>query len=287
MIEIRTMAIGFGAEVLGFDPSAPLAPRTGSEAPDIDDLRSALDRFHLLLMRSPILTGEEQVAFTARFGRLVPESGLWGYVSNARPDGVVREGPLEYHSDFAFTPHPIDSICLHALEMPSSGSPTRWVDAVGAVDRLPDRLRDRLSDLQVLNCYDLLQEGDHRMRITDIDPRSPKTTHPVLAEHPRTGDLVIMANAMHTDSIVGVPDDEGEELLAQLFAVLYDPAHVLEHRWEIGDLIIWDNRALQHGRGDVGSTEPRTLQRVTLGDYTPSELLPDLDAILAEKHARV
>ena len=284
MIKIVPFSAGFGAEITHLDISAVIGHRSGLTVADIDRLRSAFDRHRLLFIRCPILSGEHQVAFAARFGRLVPESSLWGYVSNSRPDGVVGEGPLLYHSDFAFTPDPIDAICLHALEMPSGGSSTRWVDAVGAVDRLPAPLRSRLAGLEVLNCYDLMQEGDHRMRIADIDPRSPRSIHPVIAEHPRTGDPVIMASAMHTDSILGMPHEESEELLGQIFDVLYDPDHVVEHRWSIGDLVIWDNRALQHGRDDVESTAARTLQRVTLGNYTPAELLPDLDALLSEKH---
>lgn len=161
-----------------------------------------------------------------------------------------------------------------------------WADAAAAVDRLPNDLRARLEGLQVRNCFDMLGEGDHRMRLADIDPRSPRTVHPLLARHPRTGTMVVMANAMHTDSIVGVPEAESEALLADLFDVLYDDAHLFEHHWAPGDLVLWDNVALHHARGDVGAEVPRTLQRVTVGAYTPSELVPGLAGLLAEKHAR-
>mgnify|MGYP006197487709 CR=1 FL=1 len=61
------------------------------------------------------------------------------------------------------------------------------------------------------------------------------------------------------------------------------PANCFAHRWRVGDLVIWDNVALQHGRRDIPKHEARTLQRVTLGDYTPWELVPDLNELLARR----
>ena len=96
-----------------------------------------------------------------------------------------------------------------------------------------------------------------------------------------------MANAMHTDSIVGLPEAESEALLADLFAVLYHDSNIHVHEWTVGDLVVWDNVALHHARGDLATDEPRTLQRVTIGDFTPGELIDGLADLLAEKHERV
>ena len=116
-----------------------LDPLTGSDlrwhSGDVDHLRRLLDERHLLRIPGTPIDGQAQVGFVARFGPIVPERRLWGYVSNSHPDGVVREGPLVFHSDFAFTPHPIAMIPLHALEMPADGSPTIYADAVAAVAR--------------------------------------------------------------------------------------------------------------------------------------------------------
>ena len=92
-----------------------------------------------------------------------------------------------------------------------------------------------------------------------------------------------MANEMHTDHIVGVSRPESDALLADLFAVLYDDANTLEHRWTAGDLLLWDNIALHHGRRDIPRDEQRTLQRVTLGLYTPTELVPNLAELLVRR----
>lgn len=285
-MRISELAGTIGVEVADVDLSVDNGVDGRWTAADVQRLRRALDERHLLVVRGPTMSGEAQVGFTGRFGPLVPERALWGYVSNSRPDGIIRTGPLLFHSDFAFTAHPVAAISLHALEVPDEGTTTIWADAEAAVDRLPADLRRRLEGRQVCNCFDMLGEGDHRMRLAEIDRRAPRAVHPVLAPHPRTGRTVIMANAMHSDSILGMSEVESESLLADLFDVLYDESNRYVHHWSVGDLVLWDNVSLHHARDHVGTESPRTLQRVTLGDHTPAELVDGLAGLLAEKHAR-
>jgi taurine dioxygenase len=81
--------------------------------------------------------------------------------------------------------------------------------------------------------------------------------------HPVTGAAILYTSAMQTDSIVGLPEHESEDLLARCWDILYAPDNVYEHAWQIGDLLVWDNLALQHARDAV--TGPRTLRRVPVG----------------------
>ena len=90
---------------------------------------------------------------------------------------------------------------------------------------------------------------------------------------------------LHSERIVGVGAAESDALLADLFDVLYDDANTYAHEWAVGDLVVWDNVALHHGRRDFPRAEARTLQRVTLGLYTPSEAVPDLADLLAAREA--
>ena len=73
---------------------------------------------------------------------------------------------------------------------------------------------------------------------------------------------------------------EGRALLRDLFEVMYDSSNVIEHHWAVGDLLLWDNISLQHGRPAFDLSESRTLQRVTLGEYTPAELVKGLEELL-------
>jgi taurine dioxygenase len=267
-----------GVEVRGLRPGDTLGS-TGASAEVIDALRAALDRRHLLLLKGPVMSGERQTAFVARFGPLIAERGLWGYVSNVRDDGIVREGPLRFHADFAFTPTPVWVISLHALDVPPSGSTTVFANASAGV--LPADLRRRLEGKSVINVYDFGGTDAEPMRDQRLNPRSPRAEHPVLAPHPRTGETVVMANELHAERIVGVTAAESDALLADLFDVLYDDGNTYAHDWAVGDLVVWDNIAVHHGRRDFPAAEPRTLQRVTLGLYTPSEAVPGLADLLA------
>lgn len=281
-MNIRELPGTIGAEVTDIDLVSPDRGESTTTT-DIDALRAAFARRHLLVLRGPIMAGEVQAAFVGRFGRLLAERRLWGYVSNVRDDGIVREGALLFHSDFAFTVAPVDAISLHAVDVPAGGAPTLFANAVHAARALPLDLRTRLAGRRVLNIYDFHLPNDHPMRVTEAHPRSPRCEHPVIGVHSRTGAPVVMANEMHTDHVVGVPAAESRALLTDLFAVLYADENVLEHRWQTGDLVLWDNVALHHGRRDIPRDEPRTLQRVTLGDYTPSELIPNLGELLAAR----
>lgn len=277
-MKLRQLPGSIGVEVDGLD----LFGET-SAAADADALRKAFDERHLLVRRGDVLPGEAQVAFVARFGPLVPERRLWGYVSNVRPDGIVREGALLFHSDFAFTPWPVHAISLHALELPAGGTSTHFADAVRAAAALPADLRRRLDGRRVVNLYDFHLPDDRPMRVAEADPRAPRTEHPVIGRHPRTGEEVVLASELHTDQVVGVSAAESDVLLRDLFAVLYDAANVHVHQWSVGDLVLWDNLALQHGRPDIPTDEPRTLQRVVIGPYTPGELVPNLAELLAPR----
>jgi taurine dioxygenase len=278
---MRLQPLTVGVDVLDLDLAAGIE-RTGEALP-IDELRSAFAGQSLLRFAGQKLSGEQQVAFVARFGPLLAERRLWGYVSNVRDDGIVREGALLFHSDFAFTRMPVQAISLHALEIPSSGAPTLFADARRAAALLPADLRSRLAGRRVLNMYDFSAPGGQPMRRETVRPGSPSFEHPILAPHPRTGDEVVMANQMHSDSIVGMPAAESAALLRDLFAVLYDDSNLLRYDWSVGDLVLWDNIAVQHGRPDFPVEEPRTLQRVVLGDYTPGELVPNLEQLLAQR----
>jgi len=265
-----------GVEIIDLDAGTPLDPATATR------LRKLYDTHLLLLLRQQRIDGPAQVRFASQFGPIVREkSGEFGYVSNVRPDGLVREGALLFHSDFAFAREPLLGLTLHALDVPRDGAPTLYANASRAVDLLPSGLRERLAKTTVMNQFDFTLPADRRYRRDEVHAGSPYTEHPVIAPHPRTGAPVLLVNEMHSERLTGMTLLESDALLAEVFAVLYDPSNVYEHRWQPGDLIVWDNVAVHHGRRAIPLDEARTLQRVALGNYTASELVPNLAELLA------
>jgi taurine dioxygenase len=251
----------FGARVVGLEP-AQLTDR------DLATVRGALDRHHLLVAHVPDLAPAEQQRLAGAVGPLVDESRNgdgWTLVSD-REDGVIREGALLFHSDLAFTAAPLTAISLYALEVPAGGTSTFFADGIRAATRLPAELRATVEARRAVHCYPLTEaRGDERYRVANLDAGAPRADHPVLWDHPRTGEPVLYVNAMQTDSIVGLPERESEALLEQLWAVLYDAGNVYRHEWRVGDLVLWDNIAVQHARDDVRLGVGRTLRRVPVG----------------------
>jgi taurine dioxygenase len=273
---VRLRELTVGVEVLDVDPREPLDDIT------VEQLRAAYREHHLLLFRGQQLSGERQVEVLSWFGPVLAEKmGAFGYVSNVIEGAVVPEGGLSFHSDFAFTPDPLEGISLHAIAVPASGAPTRFADAVRVVDRLPADLRVRLEGARILNVFDFGAPADGRMRVADLAPGSPSCVHDAIGRHRITGEPVVLAGEMHTDCVLGMGPDESEALLDELFAHLYASTNVYEHQWVVGDLVVWDNLALQHGRPAFPHDEERTLQRVVLGTKGAAEIVPNLAGLLA------
>jgi taurine dioxygenase len=235
---------------------------------------------HLLVFRHQALSPERQTEVSGWFGPVrVTENGSVGYVSNVRADGLVPEGPLPFHSDMSFTEHPLLGISLHALEVPDQGASTHFANAVEAVRRLPEPVQGVLADRKVLNIAGYGANFAHRRRESECDPLEPRTEHPAIDIHPTTGERVLRVNSLSTSHVVGMNESESEDVLCEVFKVLYAAGNIYEHNWRVGDFLIFDNIALHHARADFNSAERRTLQRVVLADHGQFEVSPDLLAL--------
>jgi taurine dioxygenase len=264
-----TTSPAVGVEVRDLDLRDPIRP------PVAQELRQAFSDHHLLVFRDQQLTGPQQVAAVGLFGPTLNrgryEDG-WAFVSNVRPDGLVPEGGLAFHFDLAFTDEPFWGLSLYGLEVPADGAPTWFANSARAAATLTDDVRTRIRGKKALNVFDFNLPQDRRLREADIGPGMPRAEHPVVAPHPRLGVPVLLVCEQQTDRIIGVPPEESEELLAELFAALYSPDNVYVHAWRTGDLLIWDNLAVQHGRPAFAAGCTRTLRRVTIAVRSAEDL---------------
>jgi taurine dioxygenase len=268
-MKVRDLTASFGT-VIEHDLRIPL------DSAQQRELQAVFAARHLLLFPAQDISYEEQVRVVGYLGPVLPGGPEW--VSNVRENGLVPEGALLFHSDFIFTAEPSLGLCLYATEVPPAGCPTSFADAVGAAGRLPPELRARVSGLQALNVFDLsYQRGDVRFREATLGPEtplSPRYAHPVLMRHPTTGQELLSVNEMQTDRIIGLDEPESEETLEALWALLYAPENTYSHQWRVGDLVVWDNIAVQHGRPSPPRHEPRTMRRVTMAEYSVFDLVP-------------
>lgn len=261
---MQTTALSpFGVEILGFDLREPLHPG------DEQALRGMMAAHSLLLFREQDITGADQKRVVTMFGPVLDESGDGrGYtlVSNTATAGRLGDGSYLFHSDLAFTSEPIRYLSLCAIDVPADGSPTVFADGRRAAAELPLAVRATLEGRDAVHVFDLRSSaGDQRFRIADLPDDAPRATHPVLLEHPGTGDTVLYVSEMQTDHVLGLEREVSDALLGMAYETLYAPAACYEHRWQSGDLVIWDNIALQHSRGAIAPGTSRTLRRVPVG----------------------
>ena len=117
--------------------------------------------------------------------------------------------------------------------------------------------------------------GSLRMRRREHEGL-PQAFHPVLMKQAKSADEALFVTEQQTELIQGMPREESDALLRLLFAHLYDDSHVYVHEWQPGDLIVWDNRAIQHARPEL-SAIPRTLRRVSVGGSSVFEFFRNSD----------
>lgn len=245
---------------------------------DASLLVDLLDRHRVLLFRKQDIEPDDQVRLSAAFGTPLSETEALGettgqlftQVENSA-DGVSIKSHtrLPFHSDMAFSPAPYATICLYALEV-SGPMPTMYANAVTACATLSPELRDRIASRRVVNAYAVGSTDSFRVRIQDLPPDTdltmyPHGSYPMIDVHPRTGEEFLRTCEMQSSYVEGLPEEASEELLAALFAHQYQPQHTTSHTWEPGDVVVWDNVALQHGRAAFGRAARRTLRRVVTG----------------------
>jgi taurine dioxygenase len=243
----------FGVEI-EHDLAKPLTP------PEADEFRALFNHHSLLLARGQSLSMGRQRALCGLIGPILLREGENGYMTNEGGGPAASE--LNWHSDGAYTPHPFDALSLYALDVVDDASSTRFASAEIA---LPEDLRAALDGCKqemIAPHYTVLADVtcDHR------DPPAQKRgVMPTLYVNPHNGRTCVWVNAMQTARIDGMAWEDSRDLLHAVYDRLYDPANIHEHRWRTGDLVIWDNIALQHMRGDLAGVGKRLLQRVIVG----------------------
>jgi taurine dioxygenase len=239
---------------------------------DASALVELYQRDGLLLLRNVELTMEQQIDLCSVFGPILRESRENYIVSNVRADGLLGSKELLFHNDVPFVPAPYLGGSLHAIDVDPGVSATRFVSGYRAYERLPAALRDRIDDLNALQVRKRV-EG-RRSRLTDLLPGDVGTVHPVVRHHPTSGRPFVFVNEDMTAMIVGLSESDSDALLDELFGYLYAPDAVYEHEWQRGDIVIWDNLAVQHARRAVTMPGNRTLQRVTIAEIGYYDQIP-------------
>jgi alpha-ketoglutarate-dependent taurine dioxygenase len=278
-LEIRNLCPEFGVEVSGLEPRIPLDDRTCRLLRDLFDERG------LLLFReldadlafqtylSQMLIGQEKQSADSAASAPMPEF----YVSNKEPGGGAPFGRLLYHSDLMWVENACQLLSLYGVEVSEPSTPTMFASATHAWDTLPEDLRARVQGRFAEHCPDATYQkragGDSDVLVSTFETEE-RVKLPVGYRHPRTGRTILYVCQQMTHGIADLSPEESEKLLEALFEHLYAPGKVLEHHWRKGDLVLWDNLAVQHARPNVSVEGPaRTLRKV----FAPAPNIPHSD----------
>jgi alpha-ketoglutarate-dependent taurine dioxygenase len=190
------------------------------------------------------------------------------HISNAVEGGAFPNGELLFHLDHVFYADIMKAIALYALEVPSKGGDTVFSNGEKAYELLPAELKSRVATLQARHVYDYgVNYGSQRFTHELLTENSVQAVHPVAWTNPETKNAVLLVTELSTLEIVGLERVQSEQLLTELLQYVRDPRVIYQHAWKAKDLIIWDNRSLQHARTNFDPNEKRTLRRVPIAEF--------------------
>jgi taurine dioxygenase len=297
VISVTKLGKHLGAEISGVDLSRPQDDDTFARLSD------AFFENQVVVFRDQKLTPSQQSAFTRRFGELEhhvrkehcldghPEILVVSNVLDGRGRSIgVQDAGRFWHSDLSYKQVPSLLSALYALEVPVKDGvvlgATDFASVAAAYDALPEDLKRRLQGLRNVHSYryyrtrNRLAQSEERARggrdvqehvPSEIQLKSvPDVEVPIVRTHPVTGRKSLFINEAHTSRVVGLPEDEGAALLAQLCAHIVSPEFRFEHHWRAGDLLMWDNVAVQHkAKFDYELPLRRLMHRTTVRGSAP------------------
>ena len=276
-IAINRLTEHTGAEIRGINLGLPVDDETRAH------LNRTFAERSVLVIRGQALTPHQLLAAVNLFGDVfpqhntkfaLPECPQIHYISNQDkfPDGqryIPGEG---WHTDHSNDVRPPKATVLHAVTLPNDGGDTQFANMAAAFDGLPETMRQRLHGLIGIHVYQSSHSARKLMSLPDAaKERVPNAVlHPIIRTHPETGRKSIYLNPIRIEGILGLDHKEALPLLDELLAHATAPRFEYRHKWEQGDIVMWDNRIVLHkANGDYNMDELRYLYRVMLKGTVP------------------
>jgi len=264
-----------------------------AQDPDEEAFREIERAFHdniVVVFRRQILSSEQQIEFSRRFGELeihivkkylvpgYPEILLISNIRNEQGEHIgLADAGFTWHSDTSYRRRPSRCSLLYAKEVPQrDGQPlgdTVFANAIAAYEALPETTKQRLDGLKAIHRYSARRRvaDSPRPKLTQAQrDETPDIAHPIVRTHPYTGRKSLYVTAGECIGIEGIPEDEAVELIAELDAYCVRPEFLYRHKWQVGDLLMWDNTSSMHlAICDYALPERRLMHRTTVIGTVP------------------
>jgi taurine dioxygenase len=273
-MQTRSITPAFGVEVL--DVELPKLTHAG-----FAELHELWKKSGIMLVRGQqAMTDAQFEAFSKRFGELDPppnqgvgRKNVPGFpnlyvVSNevdksGDPLGALGYSEAVWHTDMSYLPVPPIASMLWSLRLPAWGGNTWAVSMCAAYENLPADLKERAKKLQIK--HDGTRDSGGNVRKGVVDDPNPKTAkghpHPAVIRDPGTGKPALFLGRRPRAYIMGLELAQSEALLDELWEHAVKPQNVYEHKWKVGDVLIWSNYSTMHRRDEFDKDTIRRMHR--------------------------
>ena len=263
----------------------------GIDLDDLDDarlleLRRIVCDHEVVVVRGQSLDPGSQSSFSRRLGPSAETPFITTMSEHPDVIRVVKEADEgdafnfggAWHSDFSFLENPPSFTILAAVDVPPSGGDTLFASMTHAWSALPDDVKSRLVTIDAVHTardaysrrMQPLHSGMRGMSIVCDDSADDVRRHPLVTTHPETGRTVLFYNRAYVRDLDGVDVDEVPALLGYLHDHTTADRFVYRHRWQPGDVVIWDNRSVQHNALNDYAGFRREMHRTTVVGERPS-----------------
>jgi taurine dioxygenase len=254
----------FGVRIEGVDLRRPLSAEQQAR------FRDLLFEHGVLVFERQALEDADQRRLMGYLGRVA--GGLNGFTM-LDPEGNLGRTNICFHSDYAFTSTPITALSLFAADVNDGQTCTRFACGARGYDLLPADLRAALEGAEALSVLPI----DQGLVQVDqpVPANMPSIVREAIIDHPVNGRRTVYVHEMQCAGVVGMADAESRTLLHAVYDHLYQPANVYTHRWNRGDLVVWDNVGVHHARPPLEGVTRRSLRRIATAEKDLVELCPE------------
>ena len=279
-ITVIPSGAALAADIVGVDLSQPISNELYTQ------IRQAWNEHLVLRFRGQKLDDPAFLKFARLFGELDkapvhaskdvvnhhPEITVMSNIKvDGKPIGSLGNYEAVWHTDMSYNELCPMGSALYALEVPPSGGNTGFANMVRAFDTLPAELKREIIGKTCRHDSSRNSAGELRVGFKDAtDPRvAPGAIHPIIRTHPETRRNALFLGRRKSAYIIGLPLDESEDLLNRLWAHATQKEFEWYQVWQVGDLIMWDNRAAMHRRDSFDANTRRLMHRTQIKGCKP------------------
>lgn len=231
---------------------------------DIDSLKNALANYGFVVFRKQSVSDADFVAFLNQLGQVTftvgetpvlhqPALNIVSNIGRACPPKSV------FHTDTSYVSQPPAFTALRALTVPSVGGETLFSDQYRAYETLPRSVKEKFADAKVLHVVSglILDEDQER-----------QSWHPLFSRHPISGRLALfLSTPERCQAISGTASEDAHRMIRLLYRHSIRNYRIYWHKWQLGDIVIWDNRCTMHRADHSKVVGDRVLHRgLVLGE---------------------